>query len=202
MTFIKKFYEENKKALWLVMIAVILLIAMGKVHALSCQDAICENPIPYNQTCCVVTPTVTGCSVYDYQLFTNSGELLETGALNVYNDTITSYFFNFQRGVGTYYVKICDGSTRQLIVAGDNMIGLTPNTWLLITLILMFVLFIWLAFKAHPIFMTLDALIMVYFAYYSYTLYQSWFITVILSLVGIALLFVGVLGAIYQHSNG
>jgi hypothetical protein len=197
----ESFYHQNRTALWMILIGTLMLLLVSQAHGLSCTDEICENPIDYNKTCCVVTPTLTGCSVYDYQLFTNAGELIETGSLSVYNDTLTSYFFNFARPEGTYYARICDGSTRQLIVKGDNMIGYTPETWLLFTLVGMFILFIWLAFKAHPIFMVLSALIMVYFAYYSYTIYQSIFVTTILSLFGIILIFIGVLGSIYHASQ-
>lgn len=196
--FKKSFFAENRTALWMVLIGTLMLLLVSQVHGLSCTNDICINPIAYNQTCCVVTPEIN-CAQYDYQLFTNSGELIETGNLSVYNDTVTSYFFNFQKDVGTYYVKICDGSTKQLIVAGDNMIGLTPNTWLLITLIGLFVVFLWLSFQISPLFMTLDGLIFIYFAYYSYTLYQSWFVTVMMGLVGLILLFVGVIGAMYKN---
>ena len=194
----KNFYAENRVALWMILIGTLMLLLVSQARGLSCTDDICINPILYNTTCCVVTPEIS-CAIYDYQLFTNAGELIETGNLSVYNDTLTSYFFNFQKDVGTYYVKICDGSTKQLIVQGDNMIALTPNTWLLITLIGLFILFLFLAFKIHPLFLVLDGLIFEYFAYYSYTLYQSWFITVIVGMVGLILLFIGVIGAMYHE---
>ena len=191
------FYFKNKRIIFWVALVILVLLTLSFALGQECNSDICINPINYNQTCCVVTPEIT-CSIYNYYLFTNAGELLESGNMSVYNDTLTSYFFNFNRDIGTYYVRICDGSTKQLIVEGDNMIGFTPNTWLLITLFGLFIMFLWLSFKAHPLFMLLDGIIMEYFAYYSYTLYQSWFVTVIIGMVGLMFIFLSIVGSVYS----
>ena len=168
-------------------------IVACSINISECMENLCLNPIYSNQSCCIVTPVIY-CSTYTYELYNSNSTLIDNGIMQPFiNDT---YYFMFNRDVGTYYVKICDDSTRQLIVEGDDMIGLTGQTWLIITLILLFILFLWLTFKVDPLFMVLDGIIFIYFAYYSYQLYNSWFITVILSMVGLFLIIVSVLGKI------
>lgn len=181
----------NKFFIW-------IFVLLGFITFVSATD-ICLNPIPVNTTCFLVTPTLY-CSVdYNYSLFDNDGNLLENGTLLPFNMVDVSYYFNFSRDVGTYYVRICDGSTRQLIVEGDTMIGFTTDTWLYIIIFLMFILFIWLAFKLTPLFLALDGIIMFYFAYYSYTTLNNYPIVIILSLVGLVFIFVGGIGAVYKN---
>jgi hypothetical protein len=163
------------------------------INITECSDNLCINPIKNDTQCCIVTPVVT-CISYWYQLYNNNGTLIDNGIMQPFiNNT---YFYMFKQPIGTYYTKICDDSTRQLIVEGDNMIGLTGQTWLIITLILLFGLFMWLSFKFDPLFMLIDGIIFIYFAYYSYTLYSSWFITVLLSMIGALFIIVGVFAKI------
>lgn len=179
----------NYKYLFL---GLMFLLSISFVNA---QEIICLNPVQPNITCMMVTPTIS-CVTYTYEVYDENTTLIDNGIMNIFiNDT---YFFNFTQNVGTYYIKICDGSTRQINVVGDTMIGFTADTWLFVTLVLMFVLFIFLAFKLTPIFLALDGIIMFYFAYYSYGIYSSWVVTSILALVGMILIFFGVIGALYK----
>jgi hypothetical protein len=156
----------------------------------SCNDNLCLNPVPENVSCCIVTPVID-CLSYTYELYNSNSTLIDSGIMNTFiNGT---YYFMFNRPQGTYYIKVCDDSTRQIIVQGDNMIGLTSQTWFLITLILVFILFLWLSIKFDILFLVLDGIIFIYFAYYSYMMYQSWFLTVILSMVGILFIVAGVM---------
>lgn len=158
-----------------------------------CSDNLCINPVYANSSCCIVTPVVY-CSDYTYELYNNNAVLIDSGVMMPFvNDT---FYFMFNQDIGTYYAKICDDSTRQLIVEGDNMIGLTSDTWLLITLILLFILFLWLSIKIDILFLVLNGIIFMYVAYYSYTLYSSWFVTTMMSMVGLLFILFGVLGKI------
>jgi hypothetical protein len=147
----------------------------------------------------MVTPTLF-CGSYTYLLFDTDGNIIENNSLTVFNATDNSYYFNFNHDLGNYYIKICDGSTRQIqVVSGDNMIGLTVQTWIFGLLIFLFIVFLWLTFKAHPIFLSLNGIIIAYFAYYSYTLLQNYFLLAFMSLVSIAFLSLGVIGAMAFH---
>lgn len=169
------------------------------INVSSCADNLCINPISANVSCCIVTPVIT-CTSYTYELYDNEAVLLSSGTMLPFvNDT---YFYMFNRDVGTYYTKICDDSTRQLIVEGDNMIGLTGQTWFLIMIILLFILFLWLSIRVDILFLILDGIIFVYLAYYSYTLFSSWFITVMCGLVGLLFMLFGVMGKIHETTKG
>lgn len=158
---------------------------------------ICLEPILPNVSCNMVTPTLYCSGDYYFFVYDNSSNILEYGNLTTF--TTNTYFFPFTYDVGTYYIEICDGSTRQVIVEGDTMIGLTDTTWVYVMLILLFTLFIYLAFRLHPIFLFLDGIIFSYFAYYSYSQVHNYFILVIMGMVAIALMFVSIIGSIYKN---
>ena len=194
-------YNKNIYIWSLLLTILTLLTITTSVSGL--DEEICLNPISANTTCLLVTPTLF-CDVnatgYTYELFTNNGTTIENGNLTLYNEVDDSYYFNFNKDIGSYYVKICDGSTRQIEVTGDDiMIGLTNETWIFVVLILLFVLFLWLAFKITPLFLILNSIIFTYFAFYTYTTLSSWFITVIMSLVAVIFLFIGIIGTLYQN---
>ena len=167
----------------------LLLLYIGYVSA---QD-ICLEPIKANVTCFMVTPIIS-CPVYTYSMYDNQADMIASGTLSVFNDS--TYYFNFTEDVGTYYIAICDGSTRQVIVEGDNMIGLTGQRWIFIILILLFAIFIWLAFRLNPLFLMLDGFILGYFAFYTYASLSNVFVLILMSLVSIIFIFVGLIGGI------
>jgi hypothetical protein len=81
----------------------------------------------------------------------------------------------------------------------DYIISLSNDTWIFTLLILMFILFVFFAFRLHPIFLFLDGIIFSYFAYYSYVQLQNYFILVIMGMVAIALMFISIIGSIYKN---
>lgn len=149
-----------------------------------------------NITCLMATPIIS-CPNYYYIVYDNSSNVVDYGNLTPF--TNQTYYFLFNEDVGTYYVEICDGSTRQITVVGDTMIGLTNDTWIFTLLILLFVLFVFFAFRLHPIFLFLDGVIFSYFAYYSYVQVGNYFILVIMGMVAIALMFISIIGSIYKN---
>jgi hypothetical protein len=155
---------------------------------------ICLNPIMPNITCYMVTPTLVcdNSTNYYYKVFDNNGNLLNNGTLNPFNVVDLTYYFNFTQDVGTYYIKICDESTRQINVQGDNMIGFTTNTWFYVIIILLFIFFIWCSFKFTPIFLSLDGIILFYMAYTTYTQFANLALLIIMSLVGLIFVFFGI----------
>lgn len=184
------FMEQSFK--WLIIVIFISILSVVSVSA----EEICLNPVLPNITCIMATPTLSCVGDYYYVVYDNSSNPLEYGNLTPF--TTSTYYFDFNYDVGTYYLEICDGSTRQIIVAGDTMIGLTSETWVFVLLILLFVLFVYLSFAIHPIFMFLCGIIFSYFAYYSFATTHNWFILVIMSLVAIALMFISIIAGLYK----
>lgn len=184
----------NRKILkWIFFCLIVLGIAFMLIGFASAESEICLEPIPVNTSCYMVTPSLICSADYWYEMYDNNGLLLENGTLQPFNIVATTYYFNFSEDVGTYYVKICDYSTRQVIVGGDTMIGLTAQTWIFIVLILLFVLFMILGFALHPIFLMLNGFIFGYFAFYTFTTFGNVFILIIMALVSIAFIFIGLL---------
>lgn len=161
--------------------------------ALVSATDICLEPITPNSTCYLVTPTLYCITPYEYLLYDNNGILLESGNMSVFEQAMQTYYFNFSEDVGTYYITICDGSTRQVKVEGDTMIGLTGQTWIFIILILLFILFMVLAFTVSPLFMMIDGFIFGYFAFYTYSALGNIFVLILMSLVSVAFIFIGLL---------
>lgn len=180
---------------------IIFFVFLTIIYAVKGVDEteICLNPVQPNITCYMVTPELICNNVsYDYFVFNNNGDMLENGTLQPFNIVQLTYYFNFSYDVGTYYVKICDGSTRQINVQGDTMIGLTNETWFLIIYILLFIFFLWCAFKFHPIFVSLNGIMLFYLAYTTWTQFSSLPLLVIMSLVGLIFVFFGIGGSIGQ----
>jgi hypothetical protein len=74
---------------------------------------ICEESVQINTNCTMVTPSIS-CASYTYDIYNETGDRVENGSLTQFNDTI--YFFNFTLGEGSYIVKLCDGTTREVYV--------------------------------------------------------------------------------------
>lgn len=106
---------------------------------------ICENPITNGRSCIIITPTLTDCTTYTYDILYNNteGNLLETGTLAEWNNTM--YYFNFTYSTtdGSYMIRLCDGSTmKQDVAEEDTMIN---ALWIIFGATLFFVViaFIW-----------------------------------------------------------
>jgi len=122
-----------------------------------CADHICLDPVIANETCCVVTPQIS-CDTYDYLLYNENGSIIETGNLTSFNQALGSYFYYFNRDVGTYYTKICDDSTRQInVVEEDKMFSVFD--WTLIILFVFLIISMILGVLVYPLFFAMSALI-------------------------------------------
>lgn len=74
----------------------------------------------------MLTPTITSCGNYTYDIINLSGDIATSGNLSVLNGDI--YQFNFTEDLGDYIIKLCDGTTREVRVIrklDDNMLGIT-----------------------------------------------------------------------------
>jgi hypothetical protein len=66
----------------------------------------------------MVTPEITWCSSYTYDILNTNGTLIETKNLTLFNNDV--YYFNLSLDEGNYVLRLCDGGTREIIVENDN----------------------------------------------------------------------------------
>lgn len=95
----------------------------------------CGEGMTINTNCRMLTPELT-CNTYNYEIFNTTGTLVSKDVLTQLNDTI--YFINFTESRGDYIIKLCDGTTREVKVIGDD------SMFNILTAIFLFtILFVW-----------------------------------------------------------
>lgn len=120
----------------------IILLIMALMTTLVSGLDLCEDSPNPNQDCNMITPSLTGCSTFNYTVLNKSGDFLEQGLLTVWNSAENLYNFTFNQEAGSYIVSLCDGTTREVLVGDDDM------TWTaLIIVIISFIIFHFTMFK-------------------------------------------------------
>jgi len=132
-----KYYD--KKLIWIPTLVIIVLLS-AFVNA-----DICTSEIEPNKECQMVTP-VLSCTSYTYELFYNNQTLIESDSLTTWDDNV--YYFNFSEGVGEYLIKLCDDTTREVVVkvSEEKMIAITWG------FIIMAIYFVAMAFIVKNVF--------------------------------------------------
>ena len=88
---------------------------------------ICEEKLTPGETCIMLTPTLD-CSS-NYTIFNYTAEM-KNGSMTLISNSL--YNFTFSEGEGSYLIQLCDNSTREIIVEGeDEMAGLAVVVFLL-----------------------------------------------------------------------
>lgn len=79
----------------------------------------CEDIVKPDEECRLVTPVL---SCYDNYTILNkdSGAVIENKNMTVLNFTSSVYYINFTQSKGDYLVTLCDNSSRELYVQGDD----------------------------------------------------------------------------------
>lgn len=89
----------------------------------------CEDILIPNQQCTMLTPSLS-CGNYTYQIFNETNILVQT--TNLTNVDSDIYSFTFNQSSGDYLVRLCDGSTREIYVEGqDTMSSLAITIFIL-----------------------------------------------------------------------
>lgn len=74
----------------------------------------CGSQKEVNENCTMLTPVVIGCVNFNYTIYNSTNwEVVENASLNLFSNDI--YAFNFTQPEGDYVVKLCDGTTREVI---------------------------------------------------------------------------------------
>ncbi len=90
---------------------------------------ICEDKIPPGQDCIMLTP-ILSCAT-NYTIF-NQTSYVRTGSMTLMNSSI--YYFTFNETKGSYIVTLCDNSTREMIVEGDDDMGSIAITMFILSI--------------------------------------------------------------------
>ncbi len=103
-------------------LVIFLLLVVHPTAVLSAPVLpLCADTVEIDGNCTIVTPIVSTCSNYTYNILNTSSGLdaLENTSLIQLNQSI--YYFNFTQPSGDYLVRICDGTTREVRVVGDDV---------------------------------------------------------------------------------
>ena len=120
---------------WLLIIFLGLVLISG-VSALT----LCSDQMDFQQNCSFITPALN-CSTYMYWIYDVNGSQVLNGSLTTYY-TEDVYYLNFSQPEGKYYIALCDGSNK-LVVVGDGGGNMIVGVLILIPLLLMFVFLKW-----------------------------------------------------------
>ncbi len=106
-------------------IIVAVLLAASAGAATSCEDRLVPG-----RNCTMFTPSIV-CSNYTYDILNETGVVLDDANLTLVNESV--YRFSFNQQVGSYLVRLCDDSTREIIVEGeDDMASLAITLFILV----------------------------------------------------------------------
>ena len=99
----------------------------------------CEDVVQPDKECRLVTPVLscyTNASIFNKE----NGHLIESQNMTILNRTSELYYINFTQSKGDYIVALCDNSTRELYVQGDDeMASLSIGIFVLLVALSFFI---------------------------------------------------------------
>lgn len=108
-----------KKQLLLITIIFLFASITSTITLGQASLPLCLDPADIRINCTMVTPSLT-CDNFTYRILNVTGELIvPESSLTLLNESI--YFFNFTERTGEYIVELCDGTTREVRVAQDDV---------------------------------------------------------------------------------
>lgn len=122
---------------WILLIMLILLVQIVSAVMLD----MCKDTVKIDTNCTMVTPGLN-CANYTYDIVRTNGTLTTgNSTLSLLEGSL--YYFNFTEGEGDYIVRLCDGTTREVVVGveEDEMASLA---------VVVFILFITIAIFSLP----------------------------------------------------
>lgn len=104
--------KKCKMKRWILLIMVILAVQVS-------YGTICEDILTPGKECTMLTPTIN-CTTFNYTIY-NETQNVSQGPLILLQDTI--YKFEMNLSEGDYIVRLCDESTREIIVKGEDVMA-------------------------------------------------------------------------------
>lgn len=106
---------------------------------------LCEDILTPGKECTMFTPAIN-CTTYNYSIF-NETDYITNGSLNLVGQDIYSAEMNLSEG--SYLWRLCERSTREIIVRGDDeMAGVAITMFILAISAALFI--IPFSFRLHP----------------------------------------------------
>lgn len=139
------------------MYLIIAILSISIVTALN-QYPTCEDLQQINQNCTMITPYLDQCTIYNYTIYntTNASrsKIVEESTLLLLNNSI--YYLNFTQPEGSYIIKLCDGTTREIKVTEEDSGKMIIAALILVPLLFGFLLLFgaWSMSEAHGVLKT------------------------------------------------
>ena len=93
-----------------------IMAAILPITVLSQATPICDDIIPLRTNCTFITPSIS-CDSYNYDIFyKNTTPVINDAPLSNFNDTVYQFNFTLVDDTQDYLVRLCDGTTREVIV--------------------------------------------------------------------------------------
>jgi hypothetical protein len=102
----------NKKMDKKLLLIIVFCFSLNMVFAQ--EEEICTGIVEPNTNCQMVSPSIY-CDEYTYQLYYKNSTLIREANLTLWVSP-DIYYFNFSEGIGEYFVKLCDDTTREINV--------------------------------------------------------------------------------------
>ena len=117
---------------------ILILLTIALIPIVESLD-LCPETKQINRNCTMITPEI---DCQWYQIFNINGTELINTNLTELNDSI--YYLNFTQGKGGYVVRLCDGTTREVIVnydtgGNDMVLGILVLSPILLAFLFMFI---------------------------------------------------------------
>ena len=99
----------------------VALLTILAATAMAAPFSMCEDPVTTGNNCTFITPTLN-CTAYTYDIFNVSGASVVTNAsLAQLNNSLWTFNFTQVQETNEFVVKLCDGTTREVLVRdGDD----------------------------------------------------------------------------------
>jgi hypothetical protein len=116
----------------------LILLMIALIPIVTSLD-LCPETKQINRNCTMVTPEM---DCQWYQIFNLSGSEIVNTNLSLLNGSI--YYLNFTEGKGSYAIRLCDGTTREVIVnydtgGNDMILGILVLSPILLAFLFMFI---------------------------------------------------------------
>lgn len=131
---------------WLTIAILVVVAVLGVVAT---PYPMCEGKKEIVGNCTMLTPTLTNCTTYAYTVVNLTGHQIENESLSNFSYSRNIYQLNFTQGPGDYIITLCDGTTREIRVKGEDDGKMILGILTLLPMIFAFLL-IWSTMQLNP----------------------------------------------------
>lgn len=112
----------TKTLIWKLLLLSVLIVALTPLIVTAQDRVICQDNIKLNEPCRMVTPVISSCSNFTYDIMDVNGALIiNQSNLTQLNGEIYFFDFNLVSTGGTFVIRLCDDTTREIFVSQDNI---------------------------------------------------------------------------------